>query len=867
MQDKSSPSDSLEPTSNRSDQNLRESSSALFDRALFLLQQNRFSESNDICEFLIKDHPENFHVLQLSGVLAFQLNDPSRAVRQLESAIKVNSRQSDAHNSLGVVYRALSEPTRALNCFDKALALEPEFVEAHHNRGLVLHDLRRFNEAIESFEKAITLYPAFADAHQDMSLTLKELKRLDESLVAINQSLEIRPNHPETLNNKGVLLLEWGKVSEAVECFNQAIAINPDFAQAFFNRGNARQMLNKLEAACSDYDRSASLNPGLVGAYLNLGLALAKLNRPDEALKSYGKALEMDQSFPQAHTNLGNLLKDLGRLNEAILHHSQAITIKSDFYEAFNNRGMVLYEAKRFEEALKDFDKAILLNPNYCEAHFNRGNTLMELMRPDEGIQSFDCAILSDQRNPIFRVKKINATLPIVPQNSEIANEAHTNFKRAMKEFEAWFEHNPSRQIRLSDFAAISTPFYLAYRQGNHCQTLSEYGNLLVKSLVNSNPRNIFNIPKRSKIRLLIISAHVRRHSVWDVVLKGIINNINLNQFDLALYHTTRNLTDKETIWARNHVQIWRDATEINQIEGWIDAIQIDQPDIILYPELGMDPVCVALATQRLAPLQLASWGHPITTGLPTIDAFISGELLEGPNPQEHYREKIYTLPDTGCCIEPYDTEKAPLPDSLLMTIRRCGPLFLIPHKVYKLDPVYDLVFVEIAKHFEACTFLFAEWTGDVALVQGFISRLNYTFISNGLDPDLYIKTFKSLRQAEFFSLLESSDVFLDCPGFSGYTTAWQAVHQGLPVVTLEGEFLRQRLAAGILRQIGHTDTIANNTDDYIEIAVRLGRESLDKKSYSLRKEQLRTDSTKLYHRVDIIRSLEALLKRLSART
>jgi hypothetical protein len=68
-------------------------------------------------------------------------------------------------------------------------------------------------------------------------------------------------------------------------------------------------------------------------------------------------------------------------------------------------------------------------------------------------------------------------------------------------------------------------------------------------------------------------------------------------------------------------------------------------------------------------------------------------------------------------------------------------------------------------------------------------------------------------------------DVYLDCPSFSGYTTAWQAAHRGLPIVTLEGQFLRQRLAAGLLKQIGVTDGIATSADDYVAIAVRKATE------------------------------------------
>jgi len=44
---------------------------------------------------------------------------------------------------------------------------------------------------------------------------------------------------------------------------------------------------------------------------------------------------------------------------------------------------------------------------------------------------------------------------------------------------------------------------------------------------------------------------------------------------------------------------------------------------------------------------------------------------------------------------------------------------------------------------------------------------------------------------------------------FSGYTTAWQAVSVACRWLHWKANFMRQRLAAGLLRKIGMTDTIA----------------------------------------------------------
>ena len=52
-----------------------------------------------------------------------------------------------------------------------------------------------------------------------------------------------------------------------------------------------------------------------------------------------------------------------------------------------------------------------------------------------------------------------------------------------------------------------------------------------------------------------------------------------------------------------------------------------------------------------------------------------------------------------------------------------------------------------------------------------------------------------------------------------------RALHRGLPIVALEGRYMRQRLAAGLLRKAGLADTIASSVDDYVAIAARLAGE------------------------------------------
>ena len=92
-------------------------------------------------------------------------------------------------------------------------------------------------------------------------------------------------------------------------------------------------------------------------------------------------------------------------------------------------------------------------------------------------------------------------------------------------------------------------------------------------------------------------------------------------------------------------------------IDDWRKAILNDAPDVIIYPEVGMDPVSRQLAAQRLAPVQCNSWGHPDTSGMPTLDYFLSSDLMEPPDASDHYSEKLIRLPNLSIYYDPIETE------------------------------------------------------------------------------------------------------------------------------------------------------------------------------------------------------------------
>ena len=83
-------------------------------------------------------------------------------------------------------------------------------------------------------------------------------------------------------------------------------------------------------------------------------------------------------------------------------------------------------------------------------------------------------------------------------------------------------------------------------------------------------------------------------------------------------------------------------------LTNFVDEIRSANLDILIYPEIGLDPVTYFLAFSRLAKVQMAWLGHPDTTGISTIDYFITSdvELLPvlDPLPSTAINSKLSTI-------------------------------------------------------------------------------------------------------------------------------------------------------------------------------------------------------------------------------
>jgi len=255
---------------------------------------------------------------------------------------------------------------------------------------------------------------------------------------------------------------------------------------------------------------------------------------------------------------------------------------------------------------------------------------------------------------------------------------------------------------------------------------------------------------------------------------------------------------------------------------GSLDAarrIKADQLDVLVYPEIGMDAAGYVLATLRLAPVQLAAWGHPVTTGSAAIDGYFTVAAMEPEGAATHYLEPLLPLPGVGVNYAMPGVPRAMARSAL--KIPDDAHVYACPQSLFKIQPDMDDVLARIVGDDPRAVLVFFQGVGTGA-TRRFGERLQRALAARGVPPRNQAKFMPRMGAADFRALLAACDVALDTMHWSGGNTSFDAFAAGLPVVTCPGAFMRGRQAAGMLQLMEIPELVARDADDYAAVAMRV---------------------------------------------
>lgn len=614
-------------------------------------------------------------------------------------------------------------------------------------------------------------------------------------------------------------MFEWIRSLRRSSPGPAARAPDPKRGEAHLHLGLQYLRDGRKDEALAALQTAVKCDPRLADAQFHLGNLLRERERTEESLQAYRAAVHADPKHADAHNNLASLLRDQGQLNEALPCYREAVRERPGFATAWFNLGTLLRDLGQLEEAVEALNRSLELDPTQADAQYWLGNTLMGRGDAQDAVVAYRAALRLDARFLRARWGLTMAQITPIAMTETEVQAMREGFASELNKLATWCRtHQPGDGY---DAVGAQQPYYLAYQERCNRELLSQYGKLCAE-LMQAWQKQAGISPVRAraaggKCRVGIVSSHFNNHSVWNAIVRGWVEHFDRSRIALHLFHTgTRR--DAETAFAAGRAAQFhagpRDWT------AWAKAIADSRLDALIFPEVGMDSVTAKLAALRLAPIQVASWGHPETTGLPTIDYYVSAHGMELADAQQHYSERLVLLPRLGCCYRRFGTA-AERVDPATLGIAPGTRILLCPGTPFKYTPLRDRWLVEIARRTAPSLLVFFRARPE-ALSLRLEQRLRAAFTAADVDFKAHVTFIPWQQQAAFFGLMAQADVFLDSPGFSGFNTAMQAVECGLPIVAHEGAFLRGRFASGILRQMGLDRWIAESEEGYVERAVSL---------------------------------------------
>ncbi|CAM9560190.1 unnamed protein product, partial [Ascophyllum nodosum] len=262
--------------------------------------------------------------------------------------------------------------------------------------------------------------------------------------------------------------------------------------------------------------------------------------------------------------------------------------------------------------------------------------------------------------------------------------------------------------------------------------------------------------------------------------------------------------------------------------------------DVLVYPDIGMEVLTYFMAFARLALVQYAVrlMGHPVTPSTGAVDYFLSldVELEDG---QNDYMEQMVrvNLINTAHLQQAFSAgvasvlKNAEENDEGAVLEQRdgnagsttCRQNYLVLGRIFKFHADFDAAIkIILARdpggyHLKWYPLLGRSW-----------SSLRYIYFQTQIGIDDCVRI---VHHSACTDVLRRASAVLDTFPYGDCLTILQVKHflrffrmsHGVPVVTLPAKFIRGRFALAMYKQMGYTDLVATDLEEYASFAIKLG--------------------------------------------
>lgn len=315
------------------------------------------------------------------------------------------------------------------------------------------------------------------------------------------------------------------------------------------------------------------------------------------------------------------------------------------------------------------------------------------------------------------------------------------------------------------------------------------------------------------KIRVGYLGSDFYTHPVGKIILP-ILRSHDRQRCEINIYHDGKK-SDATTGAIKSTVDYFSNVSECSD-ERLMETIRTDDLDVLIdlggYTGGGNR---LKILARRLAPVQASFLGYPHTSAIPTMDYRLTDRFADPPGLTDHlYGEQLVWLEHAHLAWRPYEIAEC------IVATPSENPTLGVFNNVAKISPAAIAAYAQILRRVPRASVLFKY--GDRFGVSTLRDRFLQAFAANGVAPHRLQFRTRTETLMEHLQTMANVDLALDAFPYQGTMTSLECLCVGTPIVTCCGDYYAHRATSAMLIRLGLQELVADDCDEYVEIAVEL---------------------------------------------
>ncbi len=468
------------------------------------------------------------------------------------------------------------------------------------------------------------------------------------------------------------------------------------------------------------------------------------------------------------------------------------------------NLALVLLEQNRGEAGAAELERALVLDPENGAAHCNLANLLRNAGRHAEAL------------NHARRAARATPPVPLARQQ----------FMHALLECCAWDEaHHEAQWLREQcrsgghDWMRMAAPLTANYLglDAAASKALASWHAAEAARGVSPVARGR-SVIAGDRLRIGYLSADLREHPVGHLMRAGLPLH-ERSRFEVFAYSYGFDDGGETRRAIAAGVEHFADVASLSDAQT-AERIAADGVQVLIDLAGHTSGSRLGILARRPAPVQAHYLGYAATTGADFIDYFVSDPVATPPALAEAFTEKLALAP--GCFMLSAGAVDGPSTP---------------PSRSAQGLPEAAMVYSSFTNASRITRDVFGGWMRILQAVPDSVLWLRQSDAQTvlnlraeaqrcGVDPERLMFAPRVADRAAHITRSALADLSLDTNGWhSGHSTTNELLWAGVPVLTMAGNTFASRVGASLVTAAGLPELVARDAAEYLDIAIRLGRE------------------------------------------